>query len=117
MVAFNFKSQFADAVESGSKRSTIRARKRARPGDALQLYTGQRTKKCRKLRDAVCAAVDEISIDVHGQFVAIRLNGDLLPKERARAIAIADGFDGASAFAQFFDDNYGLPFCGWLHSW
>lgn len=117
MVAFNFMERWADDVESGRKRSTIRARKRARPGDTLQLYTGQRTKKCRKLRDAVCAAVNEISIDVHGQFVAIRINGDLLPKEQARAIAIADGFDGVSAFAQFFDDNYGLPFRGWLHTW
>ena len=45
MVAFNFQSRFADAVESGEKRQTIRAarkdgRVQARWRHALQLYVG-----------------------------------------------------------------------------
>ena len=66
MVAFNFKAQFADAVERGVKRQTIRAiRKDGRVphiGSALQLYTGMRTKNCRKLKDAVCTNVWPITI-------------------------------------------------------
>lgn len=52
MPAYNFQKQFAPLVESGQKRQTIRAigkRRHARPGESLQLYTGQRTKACRKL--------------------------------------------------------------------
>ena len=45
MVAFNFSPEFADAVASGAKRQTIRKTARAKKGDMLQLYTGQRTKK------------------------------------------------------------------------
>lgn len=117
MVAFNFKARWAGDVETGRKRSTIRAKKRASPGDPLQLYTGMRTKRCRKLRDAVCSAVDEISIAVHGNFVSVRLNGELLPSTQARAIALADGFDGVTSFAEFFERQYGLPFRGLLVHW
>lgn len=52
MPAYNFRKQFAPLVESGQKRQTIRTigkRRHARAGEPLQLYTGQRTKACRKL--------------------------------------------------------------------
>lgn len=118
MVAFNFKAQFADDVERGIKRQTIRLKRRCRPGDALQLYTGMRTRNCRKLREAVCRQVDEISIAVHGQFICVRLNGDLLPSSMANEIASADGFDGVTSFSKFFEREYGgLPFTGWLIRW
>ena len=64
MVAFSFKAQFADLVASGKKTQTIRQTARAKPGDRLQLYTGMRTKKCRKLvdPDPVCTLVDYVGI-------------------------------------------------------
>lgn len=47
MVAYNFQARFAPLVESGRKTITIRtrgtARRHARPGDRVQLYTGHRT--------------------------------------------------------------------------
>lgn len=120
MVAYNFKAQFADDVESGKKRQTIRLQRRARVGDALQLYTGMRTKKCRKLRDAVCTAVHEITVErvgYYAHFVAVQLDGELLPADLAREVAIADGFENLSAFADFFAEQYGLPFHGYLTRW
>ncbi len=118
MVAFNFKAQFADDVESGAKPHTIRQKCRCRPGDALQLYTGMRTKKCRKLRDAICTMVQEITIDVHGKRVRVRLDGELLPLEMALDLARADGFGCVTSFAEFFEREYGgLPFHGWLTRW
>lgn len=51
MALLGFKSIFADAVERGEKRQTIRA-ERKRPikvREKLYLYTGLGTKKCRKL--------------------------------------------------------------------
>ena len=53
MTAFNFTVN-VEKVEDGSKLSTIRKEQRAKVGDKLQFYVGQRTKACRKLRDAVC---------------------------------------------------------------
>lgn len=60
MVALNFSPQFAKAVAAGEKRQTIRDKTTARAGTALQLYTGQRTKRCEKLLDAVCTGVQPI---------------------------------------------------------
>ena len=65
MPAYNFQKQFAPLVESGQKRQTIRAigkRRHARPGESLQLYTGQRTKACRKLisPDPECVSVQAV---------------------------------------------------------
>jgi hypothetical protein len=54
MPAYNFQKQFAPLVQSGEKRQTIRTlgkRSHAQPGNKLQLYTGMRTKQCRKLVD------------------------------------------------------------------
>ena len=70
MPALNFKAEFAPLVESGEKRQTIRKlRKDGRDpkvGDALYLYTGMRTKKCRKLGIAPCESVQPIEIDEYG---------------------------------------------------
>ena len=66
MVALNFKTQFADDVASGRKCQSIRApRKDGRdpvPGNRLQLYTGMRTRACRKLGDANCIRVRPVQI-------------------------------------------------------
>lgn len=56
MVALNFKAQFADDVEEGRKRRSVRAPRKdgrdLKKGDKLQLYTGMRQTGCRKLGDA-----------------------------------------------------------------
>lgn len=118
MVAFNFKAQFADDVESGKKRQTIRQQRRCKPGDALQLYTGMRTKKCRKLRDDICTAVHQIVIEKDCGRLNVHLDNERLPHHRALEIAHADGFENLSAFGHFFEREYGgLPFSGYLIRW
>jgi uncharacterized protein YqfB (UPF0267 family) len=62
MIAINFKAKFADLVASGKKTQTIRQTNRFKVGDTLQLYTGQRTKACRKLGEAVVKTIFKISI-------------------------------------------------------
>ncbi len=64
MPAINFKAQFASDVELGIKRQSIRPRgKRVyKVGDKLTLYTGQRTKACRKLGTAIISEVFDIDI-------------------------------------------------------
>ncbi|MFW5497739.1 MULTISPECIES: hypothetical protein [unclassified Maridesulfovibrio] len=122
MVAYSFKLQFAEDVESGKKKQTIRAdRKRhARPGEAVQLYTGMRTKKCRKLvdPDPICTAVRDIEIASIYDFADVRVAGvNLVGAERLTAFALADGFDSIDEFVAFFKKEHGLPFRGVLVEW
>ncbi|UWR40222.1 hypothetical protein K4L04_01175 [Phaeobacter inhibens] len=117
MVAYNFQPQFAEAVENGSKRQTIRARRKddrhAKRGDKLQLYTGMRTKACRKLRDAVChdACPILIEADKIWTFEPQELHTDL------EAWAKRDGFATWPEMRAFFEQTHGLPFTGVLISW
>lgn len=114
MVAFNFSPEFADAVERGEKVQTVRKTKRAKPGDMLQLYTGQRTKKCRKLREAECAYVDYVHIAPEGLTV-----GDTRKHEgNADAFARRDGFKDYDDMVAWFTKKYGSShFVGYVHCW
>lgn len=102
MVAFNFKKQFVDDVESGRKLQTIRRRARAAAGDKVQLYTGMRTATCRKLRDAVCIGVDSVSITPTGPFFG---QPGWWPKDKD-VFAQRDGFKSYAKMYQWFVDTY-----------
>jgi hypothetical protein len=134
MTAYNFQACFAPDVECMYKRQTIRAkgkRRHARPGERVQLYTGQRTKACRKLvdPDPVCTAADEIKLardDGAGRFcVTITkktkrglservIHGD---ESRFKRFARADGFKSMAAMMDWFEKAHGLPFEGVLIKW
>lgn len=101
MVAYNFQGRFAGMVEAGTKRQTIRQSARCAPGDALQLYTGQRTKECRKLRDAVCVAVESCIIRERSIIYAGRRLDD------PDAFARADGFADYAEMYAWFKEQYG----------
>lgn len=114
MVAFNFSPEFAEAVASGEKRQTIRQTRRAKPGDALQLYTGQRTKACRKLRDAICESVDYVAIRPDYLTVGDKRKHPADIDEFARL----DGFENYRAMVSWFERKYGSPyFIGYVHRW
>ena len=113
MPALNFKKEFADLVESGKKTQTIR-RPWKRPiytGDKLYLYTGMRTKSCRKLGEGVCKSVKQITISSDGW-----VNVDHIEFPASR-IAYKDGFNSVEDFIGFFLKRYGLPFRGILIEW
>lgn len=72
MTSLGFKARFAELVERREKRQSIRANgDRFRVGGRIQLYTGMRTKVCRKLAadDPVCVSVEPIIIAA--DFVAL----------------------------------------------
>lgn len=100
MVAYNFHKMFAPQVEVLTKWQTIRAhRKRhARPGEPVQLYTGMRTRHCRKLidPDPTCVRVVPIEIRtsamIDDRLVSISVNGHLLDRSAIELFARADGF-------------------------
>lgn len=114
MVALNFSPQFAYAVSVGWKTQTIRQKARAKPGQAIQLYTGQRTKDCRKLGDAVCIDCTYIGLTARG----ITL-GDVskFPGDRDD-FAKADGFSDYAAMWKWFSERYDTQsFTGHVIRW
>jgi len=109
MPALNFQKQFTDAVESGKKCQTIRAYRKVRDpkvGDTLYLYTGMRTKQCRKLGEVECTSVEHVKI---GRYCASMSHKD--------DFAQADGFDTYGAMLDWFEQTHGLPFEGLLIRW
>jgi hypothetical protein len=102
MVAINFSPQFADAVAAGRKTQTIRQKARARAGQALQLYTGQRTKDCRKLADAVCVDCTYVGLTERGVTLG---DTSRFPGDRDD-FARADGFEDYAAMWKWFSERY-----------
>lgn len=126
MPAFNFKAQFADQVKNLEKRQTIRARGKRRPprvGEPLMLYTGMRQVSCRKLLDAVCLAVDPISISIKSRTVQMPVLRGRVPMwatlldHEIEALAKADGFPSADAFFAWFAEHHGDTFSGYVIRW
>lgn len=113
MVAYNFQKQFADDVESGKKTQTIRkAGKRNPPkvGDALQLYTGMRTKSCRKLADVICTDIRVIKIVPKFGEVLLRLADGINwviidSKHNLHQLALDDGFNSEEEFFAYFEKD------------
>jgi len=107
MPAYNFKSRFAGSVESGEKAQTIRPMRKhpTKVGDTLYLFTGMRTKQCRRLRECTCISVEPIEIIPSG----IKLNGRMLSTPETLVVMMKDGFDSIAAFYDFFREHYGIP--------
>ena len=127
MVAYNFRQEFAGDVADLVKRQTIRAdgkRRHARPGELLQLYTGMRTKGCRKLvlPDPPCKSTEPIAIDFNyyseGEYgITATVSGKRLTDQELEALAQADGFENVDAMHWFFCTTHRVPFRGTLIKW
>lgn len=116
MKTLNYQEQFAEQVKNGSKRQTIR-NLRKNPfviGDKLRHYTGQRTKKCRRLLDSVCTNARGILI---AESRAIHIDGKSLTATQSHTLAVADGFRGVNHMINWFEDVHGLPFVGQVVNW
>lgn len=129
MPALNFQKRFADLVESGRKRQTIRKiRKRGnpKPGDALYLYTGMRTKSCRLLNKVTCLSVEPFRLEESEWCVSekntvvslqLALGGQVMGWREGHAFAQADGLRSTEDLAHFLRTHYGLPFDGQVIHW
>lgn len=131
MGALNFKAQFADDVVAGKKRQTIRARRKdgrdPKPGDILFLYTGMRTKACRKLGEAVCKSVEPVRIERAAPgappYPIVGDNEEWWPGDKRNPSATElyfaqrDGFKNWEEMWRWFESVHGLPFEGLLIRW
>lgn len=121
MPLLGFKKEFVEQVVSGKKRQTIRAmRKRSfQEGDILYMYTGLRTKHCKKLFERKCLSVMNIRMYKNGDvsfFISGNLDTVLSIKEK-ESLAKRDGFKSFDKMYQFFEKNHGFPFCGQIIGW
>lgn len=121
MPALNFQARFAPLVEAGEKTQTIRARRKdgrdPKPGDRLYLYTGMRTKSCRKLATAECTSVKPIKVFRLGAVIDSDGHDDVRAGGAAESFASADGFESYAEMAGWFYRTHGLPFNGLLIRW
>lgn len=93
MVAYSFKAQFREPILAGTKRQTIRAdRKRhARLGEALQLYTGMRTRQCKLIGRATCNALVPVTLGLSAGWIDTPA-GQMRDPPSLDLFAITDGF-------------------------
>lgn len=114
MVAFSFKPQFAPMIVARTKIQTVRQSHRCEPGDMMQLYTGLRTRYCKKvIPDVACTLVDYVNIAP--DFITFG-NADLHPD--AEGFAKLDGFESFSDMLKFFWAIYNTErLQGFVHRW
>lgn len=125
MFVINFKKQFVSAIESGAKKQTIRAirkdKRQPEIGDILRLYTGMRTKGCRRIADVVCTEVYPIKIYDDGVNVFSPVESIVFePIENDFSLnrfAELDGFKSWEEMREWFGKIHGLPFNGILIRW
>lgn len=114
MVAINFQPQFVEALLTGAKRQTIRRKARCKPGDKIQIYTGQRTKECRKLGEAICIAIAPVVLYQSRAY----LGSHMLSDAQRQQLAEADGFADYPEMHGWFKEKYGSrSFEGVLIKW
>lgn len=118
MPSLSFEKRFAPRVESGDKLHSIRSRRKHPqqwlPGKPVYLFTAMRTKHCRRLGIGTLRGLREITI--HHDHLVIEGAAITTPKQLT-AFARADGFLTWSAFVEYFDERYGLPWSGELIQW
>ncbi|ACL61711.1 hypothetical protein [Methylobacterium nodulans] len=113
MVAYNFKPRFVEPIALGAKAQTIRAHRgvtnqgrHARPGEALQLYTGQRTRHCKLIGRTTCESVDRIILtlpSIAQRPSVILTNGAGTVTEDTDDPAALDAFARRDGFRDFDD--------------
>lgn len=118
MPAINFMKRYAAAIEAGTKTQTIRkprkdGRAHCQAGDTVSLYTGMRTRSCRKLKDVTCLETAQLVITEAPEQIFV--NGSRVTDEAA--FVKADGFNSIADFYDFFAGAHGLPFHGTLITW
>ncbi len=125
MPAYNFQARFADLVESGAKRQTMRKSARgAAQGRPAYLFTGMRTKNCRRLGWGVITHVSAIEIrEADGAFSAILYGYRGLAEICLKGadfdeFARQDGFNDGNDLMIWLDKNYkSRAFSGCLIEW
>jgi hypothetical protein len=122
MAILSFKEKFADKVEQGKKRQTIRNFRKVPilPFEQLYLYFGARTKWCRKLGEGQCTAVHPITITREAVTIHQMINVRITNQKDLDRFARADGFASYAQMIKWWTLTHGpkcFPFRGIIIYW
>lgn len=108
MVAYSFQPRFVGPIIAGTKRQTIRAKRKrhVRPGETMQLYMGLRTKQWELIGTAMCRRILPIMVNLRD--ACIECDGHLRTSaDDLRVFANADGFpSGWVEMRDFWREHY-----------
>ena len=118
MPLLNFKQQFVDPIERGSKRHTIRATRKVpiRVGDKLYLYCGLRHKGAFRILPEPQTCTKTYNIQIHIVFISsacqlkeekVILDGQKLDTSEMETLAQADGFSDWNQMRWFWIKTHG----------
>jgi uncharacterized protein YqfB (UPF0267 family) len=104
-MVLSFQPQFVDQIIKGTKIHSIREDKgnRWKVGSMINFATSVRTKKYNEFKKATVTHIDFVLIT---QRKAVYINDFRLSKERIEEFAQNDGFESASKFFEFFNDDF-----------
>lgn len=104
-----FKERFKQPILDGTKKFTIRERRKieSKIGETLYMYTGLRTSECEKITDkhklVSIQLVDiEIKIGMFSILVSVSVDGRHLRYDELLQFYICDGFNGEVDFVRYW---------------
>lgn len=115
MPTLNFQETFVEPIRSRTKKHTIRARgvRTYKVGDKLVLYTGQRTKSCKKISvESVVAIYDvqmflaEDSVSFDTEIGGLDENFCVIRNEKLDEFSVEDGFENWKALKSWFTEMW-----------
>lgn len=122
MGLYNFQARFVPFIKAGTKKHTIRAKRKHpdQPGDTLYLYSGLRTKKAKRIIPPTeCVKVEDIEIKDGAFFdenhASVKVDSVELDRSERETLARADGFKNFDEMIQFWRGR--LPFSGDIIHW
>ena len=116
MANIYIKGRLVEPIEAGKVKQQIR-RKRCYSielGDRLYIYTDNRVRKRRRLRETQCDDVLSIFIDTNQSVI---VDDNVLGVKDKHQLALDSGFNGFMALFEYFKKTGGLPLSGQLIKW
>lgn len=110
---FYFTPRFVSLILAGQKRATGRRKKKCAPGEKIAMYVDDKSKKDRRIATSTCLCVFEFHVSAE----KISVNETLLHVQDYYGLATTLGFVTPKEMLDFYSQQYGLPFDGYLHTW
>lgn len=125
MNCFSFQTRFVEPILGGIKDQTIRAPRKVPPkiGGVMHLFTGMRTKACKRIATVTCTEILKIDISpfYFRGYVWLGANDNattLSSEPELQAFARRDGFSSSEEMCDFWQASHGaLLFRGEVYRW
>lgn len=106
MALLGFKKEFRNMILSGEKRQSIRrvGKRSFRVGERLAMYSGLRTKYCKRIGESKITAIKVLEFEKNGTLL---LDGRILDRQSREDFAKADGFISFDNMIGWFEKEYG----------